>query len=55
MTDLEINNNDLNEYTKKENSNTKNSILKSYDLLLNEKYSVVLNDKTIERVKNFFK
>ena len=28
MTDLEINNNDLNEYTKKENSNTKNSILK---------------------------
>ena len=32
----------------------KNSILKSYDLFLNKKYNVVLNQKTIERVKNFF-
>ena len=37
-----------------EDSNNKNSILKSYDLLLNQKYEVVLNNKTIERVKNFF-
>ena len=29
-------------------------MLKSYDLYLNEKYKVVLNKKTIERVKNFF-
>ena len=47
---------DLNfaEYTNKQNTNSKNSILKSYDLLLNKKYNVVLNKKTIERVKNFF-
>ena len=47
---------DLNlaEYTNKQNTNNKNSILKSYDLLLNKKYNVVLNKKTIERVKNFF-
>jgi peptidyl-prolyl cis-trans isomerase D len=45
----------LKEYISKQNSNTKNSILRSYDLFLNEKYNVVLNQKTIERVKNFFK
>ena len=44
------------DYTAKQNTNdTTNSILKSYDLLLNKKYNVVLNEKTIERVKNFFK
>ena len=46
--------NKLNEYIKKHNSNSKNSLLKSYDLFLNEKYKVVLNQKSIERVKNFF-
>ena len=54
-----INQNDNNEdqikeYLSKQNSNMKNSILKSYDLYLNSKYSVELNQKTIERVKNFF-
>ena len=42
------------EYINKQNSNIKNSMLKSYDLFLNDKYKVVLNQKTIERVKNFF-
>ncbi len=41
-------------YSLNQNTNNKNSILKSYDLLLNKKYNVVLNQKTIERVKNFF-
>ena len=45
----------LNEYIKKENSNIKNTMLKSYDLFLNKKYEVDINQKTIERVKNFFK
>ena len=44
----------LEEYINKENSNNKNSLLKSYDLLLSKKYKVVLNQKTIERVKNLF-
>jgi len=42
------------EYVNKQNSIIKNSMLKSYDLFLNDKYNVVLNQKTIERVKNFF-
>ena len=44
----------LDEYTDKQNTNVKNSMLKSYDLYLNNKYKVDLNQKTIERVKNFF-
>ena len=53
--DMDLNDEDLKQYTLKQNSKNKNSILKSYDLLLNDKYNVVLNQKTIERVKNFFK
>ena len=45
----------LKEYINKENSNIKNTMLKSYDLFLNKKYEVDINQKTIERVKNFFK
>ena len=48
------NNEKFKEYANKQNSNIKNTMLKSYDLFLNEKYNVVLNQKTIERVKNFF-
>ena len=51
---MENNQKKLKEYTNKENSNNKNLMLKSYDLFLSEKYNVVLNKKTIERVKNFF-
>ena len=48
------NNEKINEYTNKQNSNLKNNMLKSYDLYLNSRYDVTLNQKTIERVKNFF-
>ena len=47
-------NENFKEYINKQNSNIKNTMLKSYDLFLNDKYNVVLNQKTIERVKNFF-
>jgi len=53
-TNQKLDNLSYKEYENKQNSNNKNSILKSYDLLLNKKYDVVLNNKTIERVKNFF-
>ena len=49
-----INDDKLSEYTYKQNSNIKSTILKSYDIFLNNKYNVVLNQKTIERVKNYF-
>ena len=48
------NNDKINEYASKQNSNLKNDMLKSYDLYLNSRYDVTLNQKTIERVKNFF-
>ena len=44
----------LKEYNSKLNSNIKNTMLNTYDLYLNQKYKVDLNQKTIERVKNFF-
>ena len=44
----------ISEYANKQNSNIRNNMLKTYDLLLNNKYDIVINQKTIERVKNFF-
>ncbi len=44
----------MDEYASKQNSNLKNNMLKSYDLYLNSRYDITLNQKTIERVKNFF-
>ena len=38
-----------------EASQSKNGILKTYDLFLNTRYQVVVNEKTLERVKNYFK
>ena len=38
-----------------QNTNDRKSILQSYDQLLNNKYQVKLNQKTIDRVKNYFK
>ena len=48
------NNTKFEEYALKQNTDNKNTILKTYDLLLNTKYNVVMNQKTIDRVKNFF-
>ena len=52
--DVKNDRDNLKEYTLKHDTNNRKSILKSYDILLNKKYNVVLNQKTIERVKNFF-
>jgi peptidyl-prolyl cis-trans isomerase D len=38
-----------------QNTENRKSILASYDQLLNNKYNVQLNQKTIDRVKNYFK
>ena len=38
-----------------EEAQSKNTILKSYDLFLNNRYQVVVNEKTLDRVKNYFK
>jgi peptidyl-prolyl cis-trans isomerase D len=54
QVELIDNNNEIIDYTNKQNTNLKNNMLKSYDLYLNSRYNVTLNQKTIERVKNFF-
>ena len=52
-----FNKNDENylKFVNKMNTDKRTTILKSYDLLLNDKYKVQLNQKTIDRVKNYFK
>ncbi len=42
-------------FSNSQNTNNRKSILQSYDQLLNNKYQVQLNQKTIDRVKNYFK
>ena len=42
-------------FVNSQNTNNRKSILQSYDILLNNKYQVQLNQKTIDRIKNYFK
>ena len=52
---IDTNKEEFKQYIAKQNSKSKNSLLKSYDTFLNDKYDVSLNQQTIERVKNYFK
>ena len=45
----------LKEYSASQNTNIKNSILKSYDIFLNDKYNVDINKVAINNVENYFK
>jgi peptidyl-prolyl cis-trans isomerase D len=49
------NSNDFNDISNQASAENRNSILKSYDYLLNNKYKVVINEKTLDRVKNYFR
>ncbi len=42
-------------FVNSQNTSNRKSILQSYDTLLNNKYQVQLNQKTIDRIKNYFK
>jgi peptidyl-prolyl cis-trans isomerase D len=46
---------DFDKITIEEGAQNKNRILKSYDIFLNKRYQVVVNEKTLKRVKNYFK
>jgi len=46
---------DFDKISIEEGAQSKNNILKSYDLFLNKRYKVVVNEKTLERVKNYFR
>ena len=46
---------DYKNFANNEFTNTRKSILAAYDQLLTSKYKIQLNQKTIDRVKNYFK
>ena len=52
--DEEINPKDYEKFSSKENTEIRNNILKSYDLFLNQKYNVDINQVAINNVKNLF-
>jgi peptidyl-prolyl cis-trans isomerase D len=45
----------FNAITNQASAENRNIILKSYDYLLNNKYEVIVNEKTLDRVKNYFR
>ena len=52
--DNEINPKDYEKFSSKENTEIRNNILKSYDLFLNQKYNVDINQMAINNDKNLF-
>jgi peptidyl-prolyl cis-trans isomerase D len=52
---IDQNSNKFNAISNEASAENRNSILKSYDFLLNSKYKVIVNEKTLDRVKNYFR
>ena len=53
--EISTNSSDFNAISNEASAQNRNSILQSYDYLLNTKYKVIVNEKTLERVKNYFR
>ena len=51
---IKMNSEDFEKFSNKENMEIRNNILKSYDLLINQKYNVDINQVAINNVKNLF-
>ena len=49
------NSSEFNTFSNEARAKNRNSILRSYDFLLSDKYKIVINEKTLERVKNYFR
>jgi peptidyl-prolyl cis-trans isomerase D len=49
------NSDEFNTIINETSAENRNGILKSYDYLLNDKYKVIVNEKTLNRVKNYFR
>ena len=49
------NSNEFNTISNEASAENRNGILKSYDYLLTDKYKVTVNEKTLVRVKNYFR
>ena len=49
------NSSELNAISNEASAENRNEILKSYDYLLNNRYKVIVNEKALDRVKNYFR
>ena len=49
------NSDEFNAISNEASAQNRNNILKSYDYFLNSKYKVIVNDNTLDRVKNYFR
>ena len=54
-TGISQDSNEFNAISNEASAENRNGILKSYDYLLNDKYKVIVNEKTLDRVKNYFR
>ena len=54
-TNISKNSNEFNRFSNETSAENRNGILKSYDYLLNNKYEVTDNEKTLDRVKDYFR
>ena len=54
-TNIPKNSNEFNRVSNEASAENRNRILKSYDYLLNSKYKVIVNEKTLDRIKNYFR
>ena len=54
-TEISTDSNIFNTISNEASAENRNGILKSYDYLLNSKYKVTVNEKTLDRVKNYFR
>ena len=54
-TKISQNSKEFNAISNEASAKNRNQILKSYDYLLNSKYKVIVNEKTLDRVKNYFR
>ena len=54
QNETDVTEENLKEYATKESTNNRNTILKSYDLLVNDKYDVIINQTAVNNIKNRF-
>ena len=52
---LSKNNETIKNFQIESNKNIKNNLYSTYDILLNDKYKIKINQNTLERVKNYFR
>ena len=54
-SDLSETDENFENFKKKSQNDVKNKILTSFDSYLNSKYEIKINEKTLERMRNYFK